>query len=220
MVQYGFCGGAAKPANTFYLFWQWAWPKGCRILHMWAPRRGREDTASAAGHRADGPRGSRDGCWSCPCLQPLQPPCLHQHLLPIPAPRGAGWCLAPCKEGGQSMLSSPCSRAGFGVTQHLLLPFQLPQAMGHYPQLLRQSTSPPRGVPASQFLLSHPSMGLDSGSNPLSAQYSSPKSEYCRAGARLGEGPVPEKWEGEGDSHLVTWKQADNGHSAPVGEGG
>lgn len=83
---------------------------------MWASRRGREDTASAAGHRAAGPSGSRGGCWSCPCLQPLQPPCLHQHSLPIPALKGAGLCLAPCKDGGQSILSSPCSRAGFEVT--------------------------------------------------------------------------------------------------------
>lgn len=35
----------------------------------------------------------------------------------------------------------------------LLLPFLLPQAMGHYPQLLRQSTSPRCGVPASPSLL-------------------------------------------------------------------
>lgn len=39
MAQYGFCGGAAKPANTFYLFWQWARPEGCGILCSPAPRR-------------------------------------------------------------------------------------------------------------------------------------------------------------------------------------
>lgn len=179
MVQYGFCGGAAKPANTFYLFWQWAWPKGCRILHMWASRRGREDTASAAGHRAAGPSGSRGGCWSCPCLQPLQPPCLHQHSLPIPALKGAGLCLAPCKDGGQSILSSLCSRAGFEVTH--CYPSHSCSSRPWGVSLSSLSTPaaeaehiPSCGVPTSQPLISHPSLGPDPSSNPHRAQWLRP----------------------------------------------
>lgn len=46
MAQYGFCGGAAKAANAACLFWQWAWPEGCRILPLRAPapRASRENT--------------------------------------------------------------------------------------------------------------------------------------------------------------------------------
>lgn len=112
MVQYGFCGGAAKPANTFCLFWQWAWPEGCRILCTPAPEAGRDDTAGAAGHEAASPNESRGGCWSFPCLQPLQRPCLLRPLCPL-------WLqgMQVGKEGGQPTLPSPHSGAGSGVTQ-------------------------------------------------------------------------------------------------------
>lgn len=146
MVQYGFCGGAAKPANTFYLFWQWAWPEGCRILRTAAPWAGREDAAGAVGHAAARPSGSRGGCWSCPCLQPLQPPCLHWAPMPDPAPGGAGWRLAPCKEGGEPVLSSPHSRAGFGVTQ-LFPSLAHSQGVGAQPQFAEPPSSRGRAHP-------------------------------------------------------------------------
>lgn len=73
MAQYGFCGGAAKPANTFYLFWQWAQPEGCGILSARLPQGGQGGHCWCRGAQGKRPQaGTRAWCsghgpkyWCC-----------------------------------------------------------------------------------------------------------------------------------------------------------
>lgn len=73
MAQYGFCGGAAKPANTFYLFWQWARPEGCGILCSPAPRRAGRTLLVPRGARQTAPAGTRKAAGAAPARSTLFP---------------------------------------------------------------------------------------------------------------------------------------------------
>lgn len=110
----------------------------------------------------------------------------------VPAPGGAGGCLAPCK-GGQPVLSSTRSRARFGVTGLFPSHARSPRLWGLSPSLLkppvqpRQSMSPSCWVPVPQFLVTHPPAPVpDPGSNPPEHRPGvsdhSPKSGCCKEG--------------------------------------
>lgn len=221
MVQYGFCGGAAKPANTFYLFWQWAWPEGCRILRTPAPRAGREDTAGAAGHTAAGPSRSRGGRWSCPCLQPLQPPCLHcSPCLSQPQGVQAGAWL--CKEGGQLVLSSPHSEAGFGVTQLLPSHARSPRPRGLSPSSLSPPAAEAEHIPiplgsCTPIPAHPPRSGARPRLKPTRGTGRGSATAALNLGvaevggqAEAGWGKAERRRSGRGKG-TVTWKQPDNG---------
>lgn len=111
--------------------------------------------------------------------------------LPVPAPGGAGGCLAPCKEGGQPALSSTHAGAQFGVTELFPSHAHSPRLWGLSPSSLnppvqpRQSTSPSCRVPVPQFPLTHPpAPGPDPSSNPPKHRPGvsdhSPKSGCCK----------------------------------------
>lgn len=180
--------------------------------------RGMQDPPHAC---PEGRQGGHRRCCGTQGSRPWwEPERLQEPPLPVPAPRGAGWRLAPCREGGQPVLSSPHSGARFGFTQLLPSHTRSPRPWvlspsSLRPQQPRQSLSPSPRVPVPRSLLTHPAPGPDPGPNPpgdgLGVSNHSPKSGSCRGGAQAeaSQGKAEHRRSRRGKG-TVTWKQPDN----------
>lgn len=156
MVQYGFCGGAAKPANTFYLFWQWAWPGGCRILCTPAPgAAGRtslvlRDTRQPAPAGAKVAAGAAAACGDSSCAACSVPPA-------CPSPRGCRLVPGSLQGAGTARTAFPPLWGWVWGHTALSLPCRPPQAVRAQTSSLSPLSSRGRARPhPARFLCPYP----------------------------------------------------------------